>query len=206
LICAGLNRGCGAKRLRQEHTDQSQGRENLLDPDEIARRLNPVAPHSVALTAGREILRRVQDYLDKRVSFALETTLASKRTLGMMQKAKVGGFTVQLVYIGLDTSERGILRVQERVLQGGHDVPDEDVRRRYIRGLANLPEAIRKADRAIVYDNSANEHRKMLETEHGAITWSASKQPGWVAAIRAALLADFLVRMRGLEPPLPCEN
>jgi len=151
-----------------------EGRENLLDPDAIARRLNPGAPHSVALTAGREILR-------------FETTLASKRTLGMMQKAKVRGFTVQLVYIGLDTSERGILRVQERVLQGGHDVPDEDVRRRYIRGLANLPEAIRKADRAIVYDNSENEHRKMLETERGSIAWSRTEQPRWVTAIRSAL-------------------
>jgi predicted ABC-type ATPase len=56
--------------------------------------------------------------------------------------------------------------------------------------LANLPGAIRTADRAIVYDNSVNEHRKMLETEHGAITWAAIKQPGWVAAIRAALLDD----------------
>jgi len=45
-------------------------------------------------------------------------------------KAKTCGYTLQLVYIGLDTPERGILRVQERVLQGGHDVPDEDVRRR----------------------------------------------------------------------------
>jgi predicted ABC-type ATPase len=183
-VIAGPN-GAGKSTLTKAL--DFEGRENLLDPDAIARRLNPGAPHSVALTAGREILRRIQDYLDEHVSFAIETTLASKRTLGMMQKAKVRGFTVQLVYIGLDTSERGILRVQERVLQGGHDVPDEDVRRRYIRGLANLPEAIRKADRAIVYDNSENEHRKMLETERGSIAWSRTEQPRWVTAIRSAL-------------------
>jgi predicted ABC-type ATPase len=91
------------------------GRENLLDPDAIARGRNPSNPRSVALTAGREILQRIQDYLDQRISFAIETTLASKRTLGMMEKAKVRGFNVQLVYIGLDTPERGVLRVQERV-------------------------------------------------------------------------------------------
>jgi predicted ABC-type ATPase len=168
-----------------------EGRENLLDPDAIARHLNPVDPQSIAIAAGREILRRIKLYLDTHVSFAIETTLASRRTLGIIQKAKACGFTVHLVYIGLDTSEHGILRVQERVLQGGHDVPDENVRRRYIRGLANLPEAIRTADRAIVYDNSENEHRKMLQTEHGSITWSAAKQPRWVLAIRTALLADL---------------
>ena len=164
-----------------------EDRENLLDPDAIARRLNPADPHSAALTAGREMLWRIQDYLDKRVSFAIETTLASRRTLGILQKAKACGFTVQLVYIGLDTSERGILRVQERFLQGGHNVPDVDVRRRYIRGLENLPAAIRIADRAIVYDNSENEHRKMLETERGSIIWSRTEQPRWVTAIRSAL-------------------
>ncbi len=106
-----------------------EGRENLLDPDVIARRLNPVDPQSVAIAAGREILRRIKLYLDARVSFAIETTLASRRTLGIIQRAKVFGFTVHLVYIGLDTSEHGSLRVRERAENGGHDVPDEDIRR-----------------------------------------------------------------------------
>jgi predicted ABC-type ATPase len=125
--------------------------------------------------------------LEKRASFTIETTLASKRTLEMVRKAKICGFAVQLVYIGLDTSERAILRVQQRVLQGGHDVADQDVRRRYVRGLANLPEAIRIADRAIVFDNSESAHRKMLETMHGSITWSTTTPPLWLAPILGTL-------------------
>ncbi len=169
-----------------------EGRENLLDPDAIARRLNASAPRSVTLAAGREILMRIEDCLDKRASFAIETTLASKRTLGMMREAKILGLDLQLVYIGLETSELGILRVQQRVSQGGHDVPDKDIRRRYVRSPANLPEAIQIADRAIVFDNSGSGQRKMLETEHGSITWSTTKPPRWVTGILSALqLAGF---------------
>jgi predicted ABC-type ATPase len=180
-VVAGPN-GSGKSTLNKAL--DFEGRENLLDPDAIARRLNPADPSRVAFAAGRETLRRIQAYLEQRVSFAIETTLASKRTLAVMQNAKTSGFTVQLLYIGLDTPEHGILRVGQRVLQGGHDVRDEDVRRRYIRGLGNLPVAIRVADRAVVYDNSENEHRKLLETEGSRITWSANKQPRWLGAIQ----------------------
>jgi predicted ABC-type ATPase len=107
--------------------------------------------------------------------------------LEMARGAKIRGVAVQLVYIGLDTSERGILRVQQRVLQGGHDVADHDVRRRYIRGLANLPEVIGIADRAIVVDNSESAHRKMLDTKHDSITWSTTAPPLWLTPILSAL-------------------
>jgi hypothetical protein len=93
-VVAGPN---GSGKSTMTKAVDFEGRERLLDPDAVAWRLNPGTPHSVGLTAGREILRRIQDYLDRRLSFAIETTLASKRTLAMMQKAKASGFTVQLV-------------------------------------------------------------------------------------------------------------
>lgn len=139
------------------------GHENLLDPDAIARQLSPSDPHRAAITSGREIVRRIRNYIDARVSFAIETTLASPRTVETMRNAKVNGFGIGLIYICLDTPERSILRVSERVMQGGHDVSDEDVRRRYLRSLANLPEAVRIIDRAVLYDNSGDEYRRMLE-------------------------------------------
>jgi predicted ABC-type ATPase len=119
-VVAGPN-GSGKSTLTK--AVDFEGREHLLDADAIARRLNPADPRGVALSAGREILWRVQDCLDNRTSFAIETTLASKKLLAIMQKAKTCGFTLQLVYIGLDTPERGILRVQERVLQGATMFP-----------------------------------------------------------------------------------
>lgn len=163
------------------------GRENLLDPDAIARRLNPSDPRHAAIAGGREVVRRVQSYLGNRVSFAVETTLASRRTLETMRYAKVNEFRIDLVYICLDTPERSILRVNERVLQGGHDVPDEDVRRRYWRSLANLPDAVRISDRAVLYDNSGDEYRRMLEVRRGVVVRIAAKPLPWVTALRNAL-------------------
>lgn len=183
-VVAGPN-GAGKSTLTK--TLEFEGRENLLDPDAIARRIDPINPNRARLAAGREILRRLHDCLAKNVSCIVETTLASKRALETMQAAKNAGFRIDLVYIGLDSSERCILRVQERVLQGGHDVADGDIRRRYVRGLVNLLQAIRIADRAVVYDNSENEHRKMIEAEDGTVTWSARQRPSWVAAIRSGL-------------------
>ena len=104
-----------------------------------------------------------------------------------MRYAKVNGFPIDLVYICLDTPERGVLRVNESFLQDGHDVSDEDVRRRYLRSLANLPEAIRISDRAVVYDNSGDEYRRMLEVRGGVVVLIAAKPVPWVTALRNGL-------------------
>ncbi len=163
------------------------GLENLLDPDAIAHRLSPSDPRQAAIASGREVVRQIQGYLGSRVSFEVEMTLASRRTLETMRYAKVNGFLIDLVYICLDTPERSVLRVNQRVLQGGHDVSDEDVRRRYWRRLANLPEAVRISDRAVLFDNSGDEYRRMLEVRQGAVVWIAAKPAPWVTALRDAL-------------------
>ena len=163
------------------------GRLNLLDPDAVARRLDPADPRRAAITAGREVILRTRDYLDKRTSFALETTLASKATFETLREARRLGFAVRFFYIALDQPERNIRRVKERVASGGHDVPDDDVRRRYLRSLAHAPEAIRLSHVATVYDNSSDEHTKMLEVRDGVITWRAERHPQWVLDIERAL-------------------
>ena len=165
-----------------------EGREHLLDPDAIASRLNPARPWSMGISAGREVLQRIREYIDKRLSFAIETTLASKKTLHTMREAKSHGFTVKLIYICLDTPEHSMLRVRTRVSRGGHDVADQDIHRRYHRSLANLPEAIQIADRTIIYDNSERKRRKMLELQDGSIVRRAVDEPHWIAELSAALL------------------
>lgn len=107
-----------------------------------------------------------------------------------MREAKERGFTVRLLYVALSTPERNIHRVQSRVIQGGHDVPDDDVRRRYYRSLANVPEAIRIADLATVYDNSGLKPIKVLEAHNGVITWRAPDLPAWVSPILMALIPE----------------
>ncbi|HEY4087856.1 MAG TPA: AAA family ATPase [Bryobacteraceae bacterium] len=159
-----------------------EGRENLLDPDAIARRMNPEDIHRAAVAAGREVIRRTREYLEAGVSFAIETTLSSSSILETMRAARERGFTVYLIYVCLDTPERNVQRVGERVSRGGHDVPPVDVRRRYERSLMNLGPALKLADEARVYDNSGERPRKVLEARDGAIVWRDDNPPAWVVA------------------------
>jgi len=155
----------------------------LLNPDEIAAQLNPESPIRAAIQAGREVLKRISANLRAGKSFSLETTLAGEGPLKAIRTAKKYGFVVHLIYIALDTPERNIRRVRERVARGGHYVPDEDVRRRYQRSITNAAEAIRLVDKASVFDNSGSRPRHVLEARNGVITWQAQNPPDWVVRI-----------------------
>lgn len=157
-----------------------EGRENLLDPDAIARRIDPENLQRAAVAAGREVIRRTREYLENRISFAIETTLSSGSILETMRLAREGGFTVYLTYVCLDTPERNIQRVGERFARGGHDVPSDDIRRRYKRSLSHLPAALKLAHRAQAWDNSGERPRKVLETQESKIIWRAPDAPEWL--------------------------
>jgi predicted ABC-type ATPase len=163
------------------------GHEHLIDPDRIARSLNPATPERAVVRAGRQVLDLVSRHLRAQESFAIETTLASRRTLGMIHTAQRARFEVHLVYIGLDSPERCIGRVRERVRHGGHDVPPAVVHRRYWRSIENAPLALCLVDRATLFDNSSSAARKVLELSLGAVVWRAPDEPQWCQRIRAAL-------------------
>ena len=130
------------------------GNRPVLDPDAVAARLSPADIRAGAVQAARETIRQQQELLDRRESFAVETTLSGNRTLKLMDEAKARGYEVELHYVRLGTPQGSIDRVAERVARGGHDVPQVDIVRRYERSLENLPSAIEKADKTTLYDNS----------------------------------------------------
>lgn len=156
-----------------------EGKVNLLDPDAIAKRIDPADPSRAAIGAAREVINRTREYLSRGESFAVETTLASRAMLATMTKAQEEGFYVRLVYVCLNEPERHIRRVRERVARGGHAVSEDDVRRRYGRSLRNLPAALRIADEARVYDNSSANPQRVFETRRGIVTWRGSVLPQW---------------------------
>ncbi len=112
-----------------------------MDPDAIAKRIDPDDPTRAAAAAGREVLLRRREYLAKDISFAVETTLSGKTILTLMAEAQRLGFTVYLFYIALKLPELNFYRVRSRVIKGGHNVPDADVLRRYERSMKNAPDA-----------------------------------------------------------------
>jgi predicted ABC-type ATPase len=171
-----------------------EGRDNLLDPDAIAKRINPTDPARAAVAAGREAILRTRRYLQAGESFGIETTLAGGGYLETMKVARERGFVVRLVYICIGSPEKNIQRVRARFAQGGHDVPDEDIRRRYERSLGNLPAALRLAHEAWLYDNGENEPRMVLEMRDGVVLWRAENEPRWVTRARQELLAATEVK------------
>jgi predicted ABC-type ATPase len=157
-----------------------EGRPRLLDPDAIARGLNPLNPSAAAIAAGRDVLKRTVDYLNRGVSFAVETTLSTRSTADLIRKAKSRGYEIHLVFIGMDSPDRCITRIRNRAARGGHFIPDVDVRRRYARSVANAAQALRSADIAKFYDNSGDGARLILIANAGTIVWQTELLPEWV--------------------------
>jgi predicted ABC-type ATPase len=176
-VIAGPN---GAGKSTLTRSVDFEGRDRLLDPDAIARGMNPLNPPAAAIAAGREVLKRTAEYLNRGVSFAVETTLSSRNRVDLIRQAKSRGYEIHLVFVGLDSPDRCITRVRNRAARGGHFVPDADVRRRYARSVANAALALRLADTAKFYDNSADGHRLVLVANAGVVVWRSEVVPEWI--------------------------
>jgi predicted ABC-type ATPase len=168
----------------------------VVNPDDIARTINPAAPESAAFAAGRQALAQVQDHLDAVRSFGVETTLAGRWIFRVMKQAKRRGFGVMMLYVGIAPETLAVQRVAERARAGGHDVPVEDIRRRYRTSLEHLPEALATADQAVLYDNSTRAEvgpRVFAELERGVFVALESERPEWfTATLGAAVLGGTL--------------
>jgi len=110
----------------------------FVNADEIARGLSPFNPESVAIEAGKLMLRRIKELVKKDSSFSIETTLATRSYFRLVEQAHENGFKVSLLYFWLASPQLALQRVAERVSNGGHDVPAGTVIRRYYEGLSNL--------------------------------------------------------------------
>jgi predicted ABC-type ATPase len=134
----------------------------LLDPDSIAATLQSSMPLTFPIAAARRVLKSAKEHISRRESFAVETTLAGKHYLQMMVDARIRGFEVVLVYIGTENVEINLARIRNRVLAGGHNVPEGDVRRRYQRSFKSLLIAMERADHTILFDNSTEEGYRLM--------------------------------------------
>lgn len=131
------------------------GVNEFVNADTIARGLSAIEPDRVAVEAGRIMLKRLRELVQKRVSFAFETTLASRSFAPWLAGLKQTGYRTSLTFLSLPDPELSIKRVELRVETGGHSVPPEVVRRRFVRGLRNLTTLyIPVIDEWMVYDNA----------------------------------------------------
>ena len=104
----------------------------------IAAGLSPLAPERELLAASRLFLKEIEGSIQMREDFAFETTLAGRSYLKLIHRLKADGWRVELIYLALPSMEMSKWRVAERVAHGGHNIPSEDIERRFARSLANL--------------------------------------------------------------------
>ena len=110
----------------------------FVNADEIARGLSPFNPDGMAIEAGKLMLKRIDELLQKEESFSIETTLSTRSYFKLVETAHQKGYNVTLLYFWLESPEQAIERVAERVSKGGHDIPKDVIIRRYWAGLNNL--------------------------------------------------------------------
>lgn len=125
-----------------------------LSADLIATELSITEPISLQLAAGEEFIRRLKSQLVADEDFVVETTLSGRTWTNHLRQAREQEFEITIYFLFLDSADTSVSRVQERVRRGGHGVPEEDIRRRFSRSLANFWTTYRKiADHwAIVYN------------------------------------------------------
>jgi len=155
IIIAGPN-GAGKTSFATEFLPNEAECPNFINVDLIAAGLNPFAPEKAAIRAGRIMLGLMNEYVRLSQSFSFETTLSGKGYARLIPKWQSMGFKVKLFFLKLPNPDLAIARVRQRVREGGHNVPDDVVRRRFQRSLLNMEEVYKAiVDEWAIYDNSS---------------------------------------------------
>jgi predicted ABC-type ATPase len=162
-LIAGCN-GAGKTTFAREFLP-SIGVVRFLNADEIARGLSPLKPEAVAFKAGRLLLTELRELIDRHETFALESTLSGRTYVNLFQKAKQHGHAIELHFVWIPDPREAIRRVRQRVIEGGHDVPAEDIKRRFVRSIQHLlNDYAPLANKWFLWDNSTPPAKLLAES------------------------------------------
>ena len=200
-VLAGVN-GAGKSSIGGE-LFRAAGAQ-YFNPDEAAAKVRKANPrlaqneaNSIAWQTGKRLLERV---IDERKDFAFETTLGASTMTGLLIQAAKAGFEVHVWYAGLASPEQHIERVRARVRRGGHDIAEEDIRRRFEHSRLNLIRLMPYLASLRVFDNSAEANLKrgeqpapviVIHVENGSVMnhpKSLAQTPDWARPLVAAAL------------------
>ncbi len=155
IIIAGPN-GAGKTTFAREFLPSEADCKVFVNADLIAAGLAPFAPEKAAVQAGRLMLQELERHFQARESFAFETTLSGRAYLRHIRNWQAAGYRVKLIFLQLQSADEAVARVALRVQQGGHDIPEPVIRRRFEAGLDNFRERYASlVDAWALYDNSA---------------------------------------------------
>jgi predicted ABC-type ATPase len=156
VIIAGPN-GAGKTTFAMEFLLNEADCPDFINVDLIAQGLSPFDPDKVAIQAGKIMLSLISSKVSRGESFAFETTLAGLNYVRHIARWRKLGFHVKLVFLSLPSVDMAVARVRSRVVHGGHDVPEDVVRRRFAAGLKNFRMIYRDSvDSWVFVDNAVS--------------------------------------------------
>ena len=159
--------------LKEERTDLGV----IVDPDKITLALG-----GNEYEGGKLAVHRIEDALQRGENLTQETTLSGGYPKRLVKRAKQAGYTVRLYYVGLDTLQECLRRIQNRVEKGGHDIPRADVERRFAHRFADAARILPYCDEAKFFDND-NGFVLVAEYRDGKIKMQTGTPPAWLAEL-----------------------
>lgn len=179
-IIGGVN-GCGKSSLtgsiKAERTDLGI----IVDPDKITAELG-----GDEYEGGKVAVEKLERALADGVSFTQETTLSGGYARKLARRAKEAGYYIRLYYVGLDSLQESLLRIENRVRKGGHDIPRRDVEARFARRFSDVVKILPYCDEARFFDND-NGFVLVSEYRNGEILPIGSKRPAWLVELMQAM-------------------
>ncbi len=162
-IIAGCN-GAGKTTASYTILPEILDCKEFVNADEIAKGISPFQPEKAGIEAGRLMLKRIKKLLESEESFAFETTLSTRSYVQLIDRAKQLDYQVTCLFFWLDSEELAISRVETRVKEGGHHIPEEVIRRRYKSGLKNFFNLfLAKVDNWLYINNSGDNYEIIAE-------------------------------------------
>jgi predicted ABC-type ATPase len=185
IVISGPN-GAGKSTLAPSLLRDTFGILEYVNADTIAQGLSAFNPESVTFKAGRIMLERLHSLAEQNKSFAFESTLATRSYIRWLAQLKQQGYKVHILFLWLRSPELALLRVEERVQLGGHDIPEQSVRRRYVRGIRNFFHLYQPlTDSWAIFDNSEAGNPTLIATGIGSSTTDIPKPDIWEEILEA---------------------
>lgn len=185
-ILAGPN-GAGKTTLYETRVRQLTAGAEFVNADLLAleRFGHPAATFEESAEGQRLAEERREALISSGRSLVAESTFSHRSKLDLLRRAKAAGFRVVVYHVSVDGADLAVERVRARVKEGGHPVPETKVRERYARNQALIRQAVREADQAFIFDNSALErsHVRVLTFKNGQVMDRVHELPRWAVAI-----------------------
>ena len=143
-----------------------------------------------AIAGGKAAVRKIQRLLENNLSFTQETTLSGFSILNNVKQAKEQGYYIRLFYIALDSAARSIARIDDRVIKGGHDIPDATVLRRFTDRWPNLLRVLPYCNEVAFFDNEGA-CEEVAQFKNGELVFLGEHRPVWLMELHNFLLAHY---------------